>query len=82
MINKVLIAEDHEMSNLSLQKVMEELGIVTYDYVYYCDDALKQLKHAGSLSQPYELLITDLYFEPDGTVQELAGGAQLIKAAK
>lgn len=82
MIDKVLIAEDHETSNLSLQKVMEEMGVKTFDYVFYCDDALKKLNHAAALKKPYELLITDLYFEEDGTPQQLSGGFQLIRAAR
>jgi DNA-binding NarL/FixJ family response regulator len=82
MINKVLIAEDHESSNLSLQKVMEELGIQQIDYVYYCDDALKQIRQAVDRKQSYDLLITDLHFEEDGQPQQLRGGLQLIPAAR
>lgn len=82
MINKVLIAEDHETSNLSLQKVMEELGIKQIDYVYYCDDALKNIRQAVERKPSYDLLITDLYFEDDGQPQQLKGGLQLIPAAR
>jgi DNA-binding NarL/FixJ family response regulator len=82
MINKVLIAEDHETSNLSLQKVMEELGISQIDYVYYCDDALKQIRQATDRQESYDLLITDLHFEEDGQPQQLTGGLQLIPAAR
>ena len=82
MINKVLIAEDHETSNLSLQKVMEELGIRQIDYVYYCDDALKQISQAANREASYDLLITDLHFEEDGQPQQLRGGLQLIPAAR
>lgn len=82
MIKKILIAEDHESANISLQKTLEELGIADVDYVYYCDDGLQRIRNAKEYTQPYDLLVTDLYFEDDGRVQELAGGVELIKAAR
>jgi len=82
MINKVLIAEDHETTNLSLQKTLEELGISNTDYVYYCDDALQKIQIAKGRNEPYDLLITDLYFEPDNQEQKLNSGRDLIAAAR
>ena len=43
-IEKVLIAEDHESANLSVQKTLEELSIADLHYVYYCDDALLKIQ--------------------------------------
>lgn len=84
MFEKVLIAEDHETINLSLQKTMSDLGIKldTTDYVHYCDHALNRIKKALQEGKPYELLITDLSFDDDHTVQEITDGRALIKAAK
>ena len=82
MIDKVLIAEDQESSNLSVQKTMEELNIKQSDYAYYCDDALNKIKLAKNAGQPYDVLITDLYFEEDGTSQAIPDGFELIKAAR
>jgi two-component system capsular synthesis response regulator RcsB len=82
MIKKVLIAEDHEITNLSMQKTLEELGIAQPDYVYYCDDALVKIQKGKHDNQPYDLLITDLYFEKDHRKQKLAGGEALIAAAR
>lgn len=82
MIDKVIIAEDHESSNLSVQKIMEDLQIRQSDYVYYCDDALNKIKAAGQQGRPYELLITDLFFEADGTLQKIKDGFDLILAAR
>ena len=82
MIDKILIAEDQESSNLSVQKTMEELNIKQSDYVYYCDDALSKIKLAKNAGQPYDVLITDLYFEEDGTSQAIPDGFELIKAAR
>ena len=82
MINKVLIAEDHQHANLSLQKTLEEIGLVDHEYVYYCDDALKKIEKALQVGRPYDLLITDLYFDEDGNDQKLEDGMALIAAAR
>lgn len=82
MIKKVLIAEDHETANISVQITMEELGIIHIDHVYYCDDALARIQNAKQNSQSYDLLITDLYFEADGRVQKIIEGIELIAAAR
>jgi two-component system capsular synthesis response regulator RcsB len=82
MIKKVLIAEDHESVNISVQKTMEEFGIAETDYVYYCDDALTKIKRGLQIIQPYDLLITDLYFEEDSRVQKISGGIDLIPAVR
>jgi|SRR5882724_2268890 len=82
MIKKVLIAEDHESANISVQKTLEEMGIVHADYVYYCDDALVRIQKGNQDGQPYDLLITDLYFDKDHLIQKIDGGTALIAAAR
>lgn len=82
MIDKVIIAEDHESSNLSVQKTMEDLCIAQSDYAYYCDDALNKIRAALQNGRPYDLLITDLSFEPDGTCQKINDGPELIIAVR
>lgn len=77
MFRKILIAEDHESSNFSVQKVSEELQIPKVDHVYYCDDAFAKLKISLE-SEPYELLITDLSFEEDDRKQLIKNGRELI----
>lgn len=81
-IKKVLIAEDHESANLSVQKTLEELGVPLLHHVYYCDDALLKIQKAVQDGDPYDLLITDLYFEEDHHRQKLLNGAALIQAAR
>lgn len=39
MFNKILIAEEHEIANISVQKTLHGLGINDTKYVYYCDGA-------------------------------------------
>ena len=82
MIDKVIIAEDHESANLSVQKTLEELRIPQIDYAFYCDDALNKIQVAKQQGAPYDLLITDLYFEDDGTLQKIGGGFDLIRAVR
>lgn len=82
MIDKVIIAEDQETANLSVQKTMEDLRIREIDHAYYCDDAIKKIQVALQKGQPYDLLITDLYFEDDGTFQKIAGGFDLVRTAR
>ena len=82
MITKVLIAEDHESANISVQKTLEDLSIINIEYVYYCDDALYRISQKTGTDKSYDLLITDLYFEPDERKLTLTGGADLIAAAR
>lgn len=79
MFKKVLIAEDHEIANISVQKTLQELGIIDTKYVYYCDDALSWVRNALRDDEPYDLLITDLSFEDDYNKQRISGGMELIK---
>lgn len=82
MIRKVLIAEDHESANISVQKTLEDLNITNIEHVYYCDDALDRITKRARTDRSYDLLITDLYFEPDESKQTLTAGAELIAAAR
>lgn len=82
MIRKVLIAEDHQSANLSLQKTLGELSLEDADTVYYCDDALQRIEIACEAGDSYDLLITDLHFEADHRSQQLANGIELIVAAR
>jgi len=82
MFSKILIAEDHESSNFSVQKVLEEIRIPNVDHVYYCDDAFVNLKKSVELGSPYEVLITDLSFEEDHRKQLIKDGRELIKCCR
>jgi len=82
MFKKILIAEDHESINLSVQKTLEDLNIPNVDYVYYCDDALAKIQKSIRENEPYDLLITDLYYEEDHRKQEIKDGRELIQKIK
>lgn len=84
MFKKVLIAEDHESINISVQKTLADLQIILdpTNYVFYCDDALLRIQKSLRENQPYELLITDLSFEEDVPGHKITTGKELIKAAR
>ena len=82
MIDKVIIAEDHESGNLSVQRTMDDLGITKREHAFYCDDALNKIKLALKAGDPFDVLITDLYFEDDGSPQTIKDGFGLIEAAR
>lgn len=82
MLKKILIAEDYESSNISVQKALEDLKIPNPKYVSYCDDALSKIKMGLRENDAFELLITDLSFEEDHREQNLKNGQQLISAAR
>ncbi|MHA6697214.1 response regulator [Chryseobacterium sp. A321] len=82
MFKKVLIAEDHEMQNLSLQKTLQDLNIPVVDYVHYCDDAVAKVKNSIRDNSPYDLLITDLHFDTDHREQKLKNGREMVDAIR
>ncbi|RZK14239.1 MAG: response regulator, partial [Pedobacter sp.] len=82
MFKRVLIAEDHESTSISVRKTLEDFGITNAEYSYYCDDALLQIQKSLNDDQAFDLLITDLSFEEDHRKQKLAGGVALIEAVK
>ncbi|MFP3592167.1 response regulator [Chryseobacterium sp. SIMBA_038] len=79
MFKKILIAEDHEMGSLSIQKTLEDLNIPNIDHVYYCDDAIAKAQKSIRENAPYDLLITDLSFEEDHREQTIKDGKELIE---
>ncbi|KUY30802.1 DNA-binding response regulator [Elizabethkingia ursingii] len=82
MFKKILVAEDYESSNISVEKALEDLKTEQPKYVYYCDDALQRVQMAIHEKQPFELLITDLSFDEDHREQNIKSGSELIEAVK
>ncbi|MDQ8140527.1 response regulator [Chryseobacterium sp. CFS15] len=78
MFKKVLIAEDHEIVNLSVQRTADELKIPVVDYVHYCDDAVEKIKKSLRENSPYDLLITDLYYDTDHREQRIKDGREMV----
>lgn len=82
MFKKVLIAEDYESFNISVQKVVNDLKIPNPKFDNYCDEAFSRLKMAIRENDPFELLITDISFDADHRKQTLTSGQELVSAAK
>ena len=82
MFTKILIAEDYESANLSVQKAVNDLKITYPKYVSYCDDALARVKMGLQENDPFELLITDLSFDEDHREQHINTGQELISAVR
>jgi two-component system capsular synthesis response regulator RcsB len=82
MFKSVLIAEDQEMTSISVRRTLEDLNVPKTLYTYYCDDALMHIKKHLSSDEPFDLLITDLSFEEDHRKQQIPGGKELIEAVR
>lgn len=82
MFKKVLIAEDHEHANISVRKTLDDMGVYQREFRSYCDEALALVQIGIRQDQPFDLLITDLSFEEDKNIQQIAGGKELIKAVR
>ena len=65
MFKKVLVAEDYDHINLGLKSVLEDMAVGEVTSVTYCDEALLKIKEAHQSEEPFDLLITDLSFDPD-----------------
>jgi len=83
MFTKVLVAEDYEIANQGIIKVLtEELGIQDLHESKYCDDAYLKFRRAHQDNDPFQLLITDLSFKEDHNTQVRTSGIDLIKDVK
>jgi two-component system capsular synthesis response regulator RcsB len=78
----ILIVEDQDMANLSLRITLENLRLPRPMHSYHSVHAMSLLTKAVSEQRPYDLLITDLYFEDEGTAKQLPDGMELIRKAK
>ncbi len=79
MIQKILIAEDHDSTNIGLKSAFAELQIPEIQFVKHCDEAFLRIKKAIHDKEPFELLITDLSFHPVRPADQLQSGEELIK---
>ncbi|HEY0091087.1 MAG TPA: response regulator transcription factor [Flavobacterium sp.] len=82
MFKKVLVAEDFDSINIGLAKALADLSIDTIEHAKYCDDALLKIKKALHDKEPFDLVISDLSFLPDGRQDRIKSGEQLIAEVK
>ncbi|MFD2562745.1 response regulator [Aquimarina rubra] len=80
MFTKVLVAEDYEIANQGIVKVLnDEVDIHNIHEAKYCDDAYLKFRKAHKDGELFELLITDLSFKEDHKVQIRTSGIELIQ---
>ncbi|WP_378178243.1 response regulator [Aquimarina sp. SS2-1] len=80
MFTKVLVAEDYEIANQGIVKVLnDEVDIRNIHEAKYCDDAYLKFRKAHQDGELFELLITDLSFKEDHKVQIRTSGIELIQ---
>jgi len=83
MFKKIILAEDFQGENQGIaEALLEKLTIEDLQNELYCDKAFTRLKIALKNNAPYQLLITDLFFEEDHIPRKLTSGSELIKAAR
>lgn len=82
MFRKVLVVEDIDSINIGLSKKLSAAFDFSIDHAKDCDKAnLKVMK--GLLDKdPYDLLITDLSFMPNGREPKISSGDALIREVK
>lgn len=82
MFKKVLIVEDFDVINSGIRSALDELAIQQIVNDSYCDEAYCKIKEAHINNEPFDLLISDLSFEHDGTPQLLKSGIALIEKVR
>lgn len=82
MFKKVLLSDDLGSINQGVYATVSQLGIKDINQVQYCDDAYIRIKKAILDGTPFDLLITDLSFQPDYREQSFSSGEELIKILK
>ncbi|AXT58967.1 DNA-binding response regulator [Aquimarina sp. AD10] len=80
MFTKVLVAEDYEIANQGIIRILnDQIGIHNIQEAKYCDDAYLKFRKAYNDNDAFELLITDLSFKQDHKVQTRTSGIELIQ---
>ena len=82
MFRKILIAEDRDIMNAGVSQALAQLPKAECIHARYCDEAYLKIRVAISAGEPFDVLISDLSFIPDGKDHTLTSGEELIAAVK
>ncbi|WP_340063488.1 DNA-binding response regulator [Ascidiimonas aurantiaca] len=83
MFKKILIAEDFQDTNKGIVEALRKrLHIQNIQEELYCDKAFNRFKLASKTKEPFDLLITDLFFKESYMKRKLTSGKALIKAIR
>lgn len=80
MFQKVLIVDDLGSINQGVNSVLGKLNVDFVETEQYCDTVYLKIKKALLDENPYELLITDLSFQPDHREEKYTSGEELVAA--
>lgn len=83
MFKKILLAEDFQDTNKGIVEALKgRLNNLEIKEELYCDKAFNRFKIAFDNKEPYDLLITDLFFKESHTPRKLISGQSLIEAIR
>lgn len=82
MFQKILIAEDHDSTHIGIKSAIDELKISNAHFVKHCDEAFLKIKRAIHDQEPFELLVTDLSFNPVQPTDKIKSGEELMNAIR
>ena len=82
MIQRVLICEDIDSTNIGLTSTLSDAFTFRVDQADYADKALLMLKKGLMEKQPYDLLITDLSFNTQNENTQVPDGEALLRKVR
>lgn len=82
MFQKILVVENQQIIGKGLQAILSEITNAQVETSSFCDDALLKLKTANKSNVPFDLVVTDLFFNNDYYVSKIDCGEKLIMKIK
>ena len=64
MFKKIIVNEDLDPINLAVVQTLKDMDVAEVEYAKYCDETFLKIKKAKADNAPFDLLITDLSFDP------------------
>ncbi|RKM61329.1 response regulator [Butyrivibrio sp. CB08] len=78
---RVLNIEDTPTKHRAIRDVLESCRVTDIDHEMYLDDGVARYKEALAAGNPYDLLITDMWYPPEKGMKEAECGDILVKLA-
>jgi DNA-binding NarL/FixJ family response regulator len=83
MFEKVLLVEDYQDTNRGIVEMLHErFDFDALQEELYCDKAFNRIRVALAQNKPYDLLLTDFYFNEDHVAQQIKSGLDLIRKVR
>ena len=79
--NKILIVEDDLSLRPFWTSILNQCGFAhQLDWAVSCEQAQKLLRHAQSVSDPYAMIITDIFLAGSDTGLDLLNSAEVLQS--